>query len=142
MTQHQITSNILTFPATMKLIYPTTILALLFTTTNAARIEVRTTTGPGLIPSGSTVLIGNDGVRNNFGYFMDGCKGPGGRAWLRQFCMDSDKNRAHVSYTSGLKRCFRRTRTWSELCGGDEGCFGAVCNRCWEWDYSETPCTW
>ncbi|KAJ4993910.1 hypothetical protein SVAN01_00387 [Stagonosporopsis vannaccii] len=128
----------------MKFTLSTTLLALALSASDAAaaRIEIRVTTGPGLIPSGSTVLIGNDGVHNNFGYFLDGCKGPGGRAWLQRFCIDSGNNRAHVSYTSGLKRCFRRTRTWSELCGGDESCWGGVCNRCWEYDYTEAACTW
>lgn len=109
--------------------------------TDAARIEISTTTGPGLIPSSSTVLIGNDGKRNNLGYFQDGCKKTK-FSFIKNMCIDSGKKRAHVNYTSGLKRCFRQTKSSSKLCGGDESCFRGVCNRCWTYVFTEAKCNW
>lgn len=125
----------------MKFALPATAFAALLGVTDAAWIKILGSTGPGLIPTGSTTLYGNDGRHNSMGFLMDGCK-RGGYPWLGEICIDSKNNRAHVWYTSGLKRCFRRTHTWSELCGGGAGCWNGVCVRCWEWHYTEARCDW
>ncbi|KAJ8113260.1 hypothetical protein OPT61_g4580 [Boeremia exigua] len=129
----------------MKFTLPTAVIALALSASNAAAasIEILATTGPGMIPYSTTTHIGNDGRHTGFGYFTDGCK-KNKDADIEQICIDSDERRAHVTYTSGYKRCFKQTSTWSELCGGDEKdiCFAGVCNRCWEWTFTEANCDW
>jgi len=132
----------LTPSATMRLTLPTALLALTLSTPSvsaAPRVEISITTGPGLIPVGSTVLYHADGTKKNFGYFLDGCKSASG---IKQFCLDSGNKRGHVTYSDGYKRCFRQTSESSELCGGDEGCYKGVCNRCWKYKYTVAGCNW
>ncbi|KAM0421423.1 hypothetical protein ACHAPT_010777 [Fusarium lateritium] len=112
----------------MKFSLPTAVFALsLLGAADAARIEIRTTTGPGLIPVTSTTYVGDDGKRYGLGGFNDGYSG---------------RKRAHIIYSGGTKKCFRQTRESSKLCGGGEGCYNGVCNRCWEYDFTVATCNW
>ncbi|KAI8713473.1 hypothetical protein NCS52_01292000 [Fusarium sp. LHS14.1] len=109
---------------------------------DAAKIEIRSTTGPGLIPVSSTAYIGDDGKTYPLGgSFSDGCRKTGYN-WIKEICIDDKKGRAHIIYSGGTKKCFKRTRSWSYLCGGSESCHAGVCNRCWEYDYTVVKCTW
>ncbi|KEY69566.1 hypothetical protein S7711_09279 [Stachybotrys chartarum IBT 7711] len=125
----------------MKFHLPVAVFTLLLGATDATYIEKLRVTGPGVVVSGSTTLFGNDGKSNIFhGYFSDGCRS-GHWDWMRETCIDSNRQRAHVIYTSGLRRCFKEIQPQSEICGGDEACWGGVCTRCWTYRYNEVKCT-
>lgn len=112
-----------------------------FGVTDAARIEMSYVTGASLIPYGNTVLVGDDGKRNNLGDYRDGCRNTK-FDFIKNMCIDDGKLRAHINYSSGLKRCFRRTSSKSKLCGGSESCYKGVCSRCWDWIYTQSACNW
>ncbi|PNP83935.1 hypothetical protein FNYG_02623 [Fusarium nygamai] len=126
----------------MKFTLPTAALVLsLLGSGEAARIELNVTTGPGLIPVYSSAYYGDDGKMYSLGAFNDGCRKTK-YDWIRQICLDSDRERGHVVYSGGTKKCFRMTKQSSKLCGGSESCWGGVCNRCWHYVYTEAKCTW
>ncbi|KAJ4329128.1 hypothetical protein N0V84_000488 [Fusarium piperis] len=126
----------------MKFSLPVAVFALsLFSAGDAAKIEIRTTTGPAILPFTDTTYVGDDGKDYDLGDFQDGCRKTKYN-WIKQICLDSNKKRGHIVYSGGTKNCFRLTHEWSKLCGGSEGCYAGVCNRCWEWDYTKAKCTW
>ncbi|RSM09787.1 hypothetical protein CDV31_007527 [Fusarium ambrosium] len=126
----------------MKFSLPAVVFGLsLFGASDAAKIEIRATTGPGLIPVSSTTYIGDDRIAYPLGSSFDGCRKTSYN-WIKEICIDSDRARAHIVYSGGTKKCFKRTRSSSKLCGGNESCNKGVCNRCWEYDYTVVKCTW
>ncbi|KAH6963064.1 hypothetical protein HG530_006803 [Fusarium avenaceum] len=126
----------------MKLSLPTMIFSLsLLGAVDASRIEIDVTTGPGILDVFSSAYYDDKGKFYSLGAFRDGCKKTQ-YDWIKQMCIDGTKNRAHVTYSGGSRNCYKRTKNTSEICGGSEGCWGGVCNRCWHYVYTQTACTW
>lgn len=117
-------------------------LSLLGTEAANPKIVILGTTGAH-IPVTSTTVYHRDGTKHSLGGdFLDGCKSKGykGHQWFKQICIDSKNKRAHVTYADGYKRCFKRTKYKNEDCGGDEGCWKGVCQRCYESVYTQANC--
>ncbi|KAH7251218.1 hypothetical protein BKA59DRAFT_452461 [Fusarium tricinctum] len=126
----------------MKLALPTMVFSLsLLGAVDASRIELDVTTGPGIIPVYSSSYYDDKGKYYALGAFNDGCRKTE-YDWIKQICIDSGKERAHVIYSGGSRNCYKVTKHTSKLCGGFSGCWGGVCNRCWNYVYSKTACTW
>ncbi|KAG5746083.1 hypothetical protein H9Q70_011231 [Fusarium xylarioides] len=127
----------------MKFTLPTAAFALsLLGAADAARIETYVTTGPQIIPNYSSAYYGDDGknypIDNGF---RDGCRKTK-YDWIKEVCIDDGKLRAHIVYSGGTKKCFRRTSDMSKACGGTAGCWQGVCQRCWTYVYTEAKCNW
>ena len=128
--------------ATMKLTLPTATLALsLLGAADGARIETYVTTGAAPIRVYSSVYYGDDGKHYNLGAFDNGCRKTK-YDWIKQICIDSDRERAHVVYSGGTRKCFKLTKQSSGTCGGPSGCWENICQTCWTYVYTSTKCTW
>ncbi|KFA49203.1 hypothetical protein S40293_07216 [Stachybotrys chartarum IBT 40293] len=109
----------------MKFHLPVAVFTLLLGATDATYIEKLRVTGPGVVASGSTTLFGNDGKANIFhGYFSDGCRS-GHWDWMRETCIDSNRQRAHVIYTSGVNERKSVTKPKHRQDGSDNA-FGSL----------------
>ncbi|KAM0345083.1 hypothetical protein ACHAPU_006969 [Fusarium lateritium] len=125
----------------MKFSLPTIVAISLLGVSDASRIESYSTTGPGIIPVYSSAYFDDAGKSYSIGTFLDGCRKTK-FDWIKQVCIDSGKERAHVTYSGGSKNCYKISKSSSKGCGGNEGCWKGVCNRCYTWVYSKTSCTW
>ncbi|CZR45487.1 uncharacterized protein FPRO_15337 [Fusarium proliferatum ET1] len=127
----------------MKFTLPTAAFALsLLGAADGARIETYVTTGPQILTNYSSAYFGDDGEMYPLGGgFRDGCRKTK-YDWVKEICIDDGKLRAHIVYSGGTKKCFKRTKDSSKACGGSAGCWQGVCQRCWTYVYTETKCTW
>ncbi|KAF4416355.1 hypothetical protein FACUT_12651 [Fusarium acutatum] len=127
----------------MKFTLPTAAFALsLLGAADGARIETYVTTGPQILTNYSSAYYGDDGKMYPLGGgFRDGCRKTK-YDWVKEVCIDDHKQRAHMVYSGGTKKCFKRTKDSSKTCGGTAGCWQGVCQRCWTYVYTETKCTW
>jgi hypothetical protein len=98
------------------------------TATEAAWIRIRAYNGPPR--RDTTVHIGNDNRELAVGFLLDGCRNNIGG--IKTICIDDRRARAHVDYHSGIKRCFRRTKSTQGNCD----------DWCWQWDYTQVNCDW
>ncbi|KAK4665355.1 hypothetical protein QC763_401174 [Podospora pseudopauciseta] len=107
-----------------------------------AKITTSWIVNAGLLPVTTCYYHGEDGKTYFMGDFSDGCRGTK-HDWVRQICVDSSKARAHITFSGGTRRCFKRTWRSSECVGtGPESCYKGICPTCSRAEYTPTSCTW